>query len=313
MTAQPNRRQFIAASSAACLVASSSTVHAETDADAAKPWLRKSFKSNMFYDQRYAEKKTLAEHFAEAKTAGFDGVEMLVPLDNVTEAIAASRETGLIIDGSVGNYHWKQRHTDSDRDVRKQALANLKTGIKQTGEMGGDSMLIVPGHGNDGKEERILQRAQEAVEAALPVAEQNKVSILIENVHNRMFYDAAGGQDQTADALAEFIDRFDSPWVGVQFDIGNVAKFGDPAGWIRTLGPRIKKLDAKGYSRSQESFTKIGEGDIDWASVVDALHEINFSGWVAAEFGPSHISRLTEISKNLETHLLCSQSLARVE
>ena len=56
----------------------------------------------------------------------------------------------------------------------------------------------------------------------------------------------SGGQEQTADALAAFVDSFApddwrrTNWVGVQFDIGNHWKYGDPARWIRTLGPRSK-------------------------------------------------------------------------
>ena len=332
-----SRRRFITASTSACLIGSKLLADKPLGEETAKPdgqpWLHKSFKSNMFKGTM-----SLTEHFAEAKQAGFEGIEMTVPFNesnsesnseanldfrnnyrnndskkvDMQAAIAASRETGLIIDGTVGNYHWKQRHTDSDDDVRSEALVKLKTGLKQTAEMGGDSMQIVPGHGNDGNVKRTLKRAQEAIESALPVAEKNKVSILIENAQNRMFYDHMSKEDQTAEALAEFIDRFDSPWVGVQLDIASVAMIGDPADWIATLGSRIKKLDVKGLSKSRKSRTKIGEGVLDWPAIVNALQAIDYSGWVVAEFGQSNILRLKEISSNMETHLQCSQSLASV-
>ena len=299
-----NRRQFFAASTAACIAATAVTA----DDTAAKPWLRKSMKSNMFYGSASME-----EHFAEGKEAGFEGIEMEVPVDRVDEAIAASKSSGLLIDGSFGSYHWQQRHTDSDRDVRFEAYKKLKEGLKQTGAMGGESMRIVPGHGNDGSEKKVLERVQEAIEAALPIAEENKVAILIENARNRMFYDQVGGKDQTADKLAEFIDRFDSPLVGVQFDIANAANFGDPAKWIKTLGTRIKKLDAKGYSRKDNNFTKIGGGDIDWPSVEAALHEINYTGWISVKFGRSNGPRLHEICQKLDQNLHCNQGFAHVD
>ena len=71
---------------------------------------------------------------------------------------------------------------------------------------------------------------------ALPAAEKHGVSILMENVWNDFLYDHEGGDDQSAERLAKFVDDFDSPYVGVQFDIGNHWKYGDPAKWIRTLG-----------------------------------------------------------------------------
>ena len=51
-------------------------------------------------------------------------------------------------------------------------------------------------------------------------------------------------------------------------------KYGNTGDWIRTLGRRVVKLDLKGFSRAQSTFTKIGEGDIDWADVRKALVEI---------------------------------------
>ena len=79
-----------------------------------------------------------------------------------------------------------------------------------------------------------------------------------------------------------------------------VWKYGSMGDWIRTLGRRIVKLDAKGFSRQKNSFTKIGEGDLDWADVRRALQEINFIGWCAAEVGGGGPDRLREISQNLD-------------
>ena len=66
-----------------------------------------------------------------------------------------------------------------------------------------------------------------------------------------MHYVHDGPVDQTADKLAAYIDAFNSPFVGMQFDIGNHWKYGNTGDWIRTLGKRIIKLDVKGFSRRQ--------------------------------------------------------------
>ena len=297
-----NRRSLLAASAvtaaSTCVLGSHAT--AETAVQA--PWLRKTLKIGMIGHQG-----TLAEKFAIAKEAGFDGVEMSVPGTNVEEAVAASKATGLIIDGSVGNYHWSQRHTDPDPAVRKVALEKLKAGLRETAAMGGTTALLVPGHGKDGTAEEVLERAVIAVKEALPVAQETGVAIVIENVWNEMFYSVDGGDEQTADELAKFIDTFGSPLVGVQYDIGNHWRFGDPAAWIRTLGKRIFKLDTKGFSRKEGKFTKITEGDIDWPSVEAALREIKFTGWLAAEVGGGGLDRLKEVNDHLEESLHCSK------
>lgn len=39
----------------------------------------------------------------------------------------------------------------------------------------------------------------------------------------------------------DFVDKFDSEYVGVYFDVGNVLLTGYPEHWIKILGKRIKK------------------------------------------------------------------------
>ena len=95
-------------------------------------------------------------------------------------------------------------------------------------------------------------------------------------------------------------DEFDSPHVAMQFDIGNHWKYGATGDWIRTLGKRVYKLDVKGFSREKNKFTKIGEGDLDWADVRKALTEIKFDGWCAAEVGGGDLARLKEVSANMD-------------
>ena len=86
----------------------------------------------------------------------------------------------------------------------------------------------------------------------------------------------------------------------MQFDIGNHWKYGSMGDWIRQLGKRVYKLDVKGYSRKKQDWAKIGEGDIDWQDVRKALIEIDFYGWCAAEVGGGDMTRLKEVSANMD-------------
>lgn len=264
-------------------------------------WLRKTLKIGMI-----GVKGTLEEKFRAAKAAGFEGVEVNVPGINVDEIKQASQASGLIVDGSVGGTHWAVRHSDPDASVRAQALENLKRGIEETAAVGGDSCLLVVGHGKDGTPEEVYKRSSDGIRDALPTAEKHNVAILVENVWNHFLYDHEGGSDQSVEPLAEYIDQFDSPLVGLQFDLGNHWKYGDVAEWVRVLGPRIKKLDIKGFSRQTNQFTKITEGDVDWASIEAALREIGFRGWCAAEVGGGDADRLKEIADHMESALHCS-------
>jgi L-ribulose-5-phosphate 3-epimerase len=306
---QIRRRRFIALSAAgiagSSLLSSSGKQASGAPLAEDKPWLRKTLKVGMI-----RSKGSLTEKFNIAKEAGFEGVELNVPGIDVEAAKKASKESGIIIDGTVGGYHWGKRHTDPDPTVRAVALEKLKQGLIETAAVGGDTMLLVPGHGKDGSDAEVMQRAQAAIKAALPIAKEQGVAILIENVWNDFCYDHEGGNDQTADRLAAFIDSFDSPLVGVQYDIGNHWKYGDPAEWIRTLDKRIKKLDTKGFSRKQGKFTKITEGDIDWPAVEKALRDIGFTGWLAAEVSGGDLERLKEVIAHMDESLNCNKSIA---
>ena len=96
------------------------------------------------------------------------------------------------------------------------------------------------------------------------------------------------------------MDSFNSPWVGMYYDIGNHWKYGQPAEWIRAFGYRCVKLDVKGFSRKDDKFTDIGEGDVPWDQVREALDEIGFTGWTTAEVGGGGLERLTMVCEQMK-------------
>jgi len=243
---------------------------------------------------------SLSDKFKIAAKAGFAGVEMNAPGMDVAETNRAIADSGLVVDGTVCSSHWEVRHTSPDAKIRARALEHLKTALRDTRDVGGHSVLLVVGKGEDGPEKEIWLRSIENIAQAVPLAAELGVSILIENVWNQFLYDHSGSSDQTADKFVKYVDEFHSPWVGMQFDIGNHWKYGSMGDWIRALDKRVLKLDIKGFSRAQSKFTPIGEGDIDYADVRKALVEINFHGWVAAEVSGGDLAALTNVSQQMD-------------
>ncbi|MDP1563620.1 MAG: sugar phosphate isomerase/epimerase family protein [Pirellulaceae bacterium] len=244
---------------------------------------------------------TLIDKFNACKEAGFDGIEMDSPGMDVKATLNAIQETGLPVDGTVCSSHWNDRHTDSNPATRQKALDDLKHALDATKAVGGHTVLLVVGHGKDGPENEIWPRSIENIAKALPLASKLGVAIAIENVWNHFLYDHKGPHTQTADKFVKYVDELNSPWVGMQFDIGNHWKYGSMGDWIRQLGKRIIKLDVKGFSRANDQFTKITEGDLDWADVRKALVEINYHGWAAAEVNGGGLDQLKEISAEMDT------------
>ena len=118
-----------------------------------------------------------------------------------------------------------------------------------------------------------------------------------------MFYDHDAPPEQSAQRFVQFVNGFESPWVGGYYDIGNHWKYGQPGEWIRELGRQCIKLDVKGFSRADDKFTDIGSGDLPWGHVRKALANIGFSGWATAEVTGGGLQRLIEVRKQMEEAL----------
>jgi L-ribulose-5-phosphate 3-epimerase len=253
---------------------------------------------------------SLEERLTAAREAGMDGVDFddaaAVTPEQLRQAAAT---TGVFIHGTINHAHWSKRLTSPDPAERAVSLANLEHCIRVSHAAGGSGVLLVIGRQSDGPD--AAERAREEISKAIPLAAALGQRILFENVWNGMFYEDDGPRDQSAAAWAAYIDSFKSPWIGAFFDLGNHARYGDVAAWIRELGPRIVKLDIKGYSVARadaegkgKGFVDITAGDIDWRAVRAALAEVGFTGWVSAEVRGGDVARLKTVLAQMQAALL---------
>lgn len=250
---------------------------------------------------------SLEQKFAAVKEAGFDGIDAdqvgdLTP-DQVRNAV---RATGLFVHNAINHAHWRVRHTSADAAERADALEKLKHCLRVSHAAGGSGALLVIGRSSDGPEG--ADRARVNISKAIPLAASLGQMILFENVWNGMFYTDDGPADQKVDELRDYIDSFKSPWIGCYFDIGNHARYCNPADWIRALGTRVVKLDLKGYDSrkadKRKGFCDITKGNIDWADVRKAVKEIGFHGWATAEVRGGGPERLAEVLSHMKKALL---------
>ena len=244
---------------------------------------------------------TLADRLKLAGEAGFDGVD-LDQAGNYTpeQARDAVRRSGVFVHNAINHAHWQQRLTSANEKERAQGRANIEHCIRVSHAAGGSGVLIVVGRGSDGPADVVEGRCRKEIKKLIPLAASLGQSILIENVWNQMHYDHDSPPEQTADRFVDFVDSFNSPWVGMYYDIGNHWKYGRPGDWIRAFGRRCVKLDVKGFSRAEDKFTDIGEGDLPWEQVREALEEIGFAGWATAEVGGGDVVRLTQVRRQMQ-------------
>jgi len=128
-----------------------------------------------------------------------------------------------------------------------------------------------------------------ALKKLIPVAEETKVVIALENVWNNLWVKPA--------IFAHFVASFQSPWVQAYFDIGNHVKYAPPEEWVRALGTLTAKLHAKDFKLNADgkggNWAKIGEGSVNWPAVRQELEKVGKDLWLTNESGGLSLQELS--------------------
>jgi sugar phosphate isomerase/epimerase len=93
---------------------------------------------------------------------------------------------------------------------------------------------------------------------------------------------------ERCDEYLEFIQRIDSPWVGLNFDIGHAYCVGeDPQDWIARMAPYTKHYHFEDIADTRVHKHLIpGRGAIDFAATLQAIADTGYDGWITIELYP---------------------------
>ena len=287
-------RQTIMAAGLAGLLGSVSPAAADS---APERNVRKAVKIEMV-----ADGDSLEEKFRQLVELGFDGVELPSPNGwSVEEVVEARDATGLPIHGVVCSEHWSSPLNHPDEAVRKRCIEAIEVAVADAKAYGASSVLVVPAVVNKGMSyEDAWRLSRESLLEVVPVAEAAGIDILFENVWNNFLLSPR--------EAAAYVDSFESERVGWYFDVGNIVAYGWPEQWVRVLGPRLRKVDVKEYSRKKLNdegrWAGFGvdllEGDCDWPAVMTALDEIGYSGWMTAEIKGGDRAWLADVAERMD-------------
>jgi L-ribulose-5-phosphate 3-epimerase len=201
-----------------------------------------------------SEDLSLSDKFKLAKDLGFDGVELNSPVDFSLEEIKRAKEnSGIETPTVVNKDHWNVPLSDPDPEVRKKCIASVAKSLEEIKDLGGDTVLVVPGVVNEKVSyEDAYITSQNSIRELIPYAEKTGMQIGLENVWNNFLISPVEAK--------RFIDEINHPLVGWYFDIGNVLRYGWPEHWIKTLNRRIMKLHIKEFSRELMNTAGLREG-----------------------------------------------------
>lgn len=214
------------------------------------------------------------DEFRVARDLGFDGIEWLFdwvrweknPIyaeGNVEEIRSVSDAARISVDSICSDYYMKYGFTGSDAASSIEVLLHL---IERAGKEGYRTILV------PFLEERAIKSESEKKEIV------KNFDIIIERLKKSPV--AIGFEtEMPAPELLDFIFRFDSPNIGVYYDLGNSTSYGvDCVSEIRLLGKHIKGVHLKDRKKGATASMLLGTGDVDFVGCFKALKEVGYKG-----------------------------------
>ncbi len=272
--------------------------------------------------------KPSEEELKKLKDLGFEGVEGgVVSPAEAEKCREAADKLGMRIHSVLRG--WAEFNSP-DKGKVDSTLATSEAALRAAKAFGADAVLLVPcriggmkmplpwefliefdektGHiqkltaGDDAPYREYIQAhdhatdtSREAVKRLIPLAEESRVVIALENVWNNLWVEPGFFQN--------FVASFGSPWVKAYFDIGNHVKYAPPEKWILSLGKLVAKCHVKDFKLSPADpagggdWSDIRDGSIRWPVVRAALDRVGYDGWMTIE---GEGLPLEELSKRLD-------------
>ena len=110
------------------------------------------------------------------------------------------------------------------------------------------------------------------------LAEQLQVELLIEPEPELMI--------EKFDQYLDFVGKIDSPWVGLNFDVGHAYCVNeDPQDWVAKMAPYTYHFEDIADTRVHQHMIP-GHGAIDFNATLQEIEKTGYDGWITVELYP---------------------------
>lgn len=292
------RRHLIAGS------ASSLAFAAESSAAPPAPAPRFSCSSYSYWHFK-GEKYPIEKVVENAARLGFSGIEVLhrQMTDESPEYLNRLKRTALTHGISLVMFSIHQDFVSPWADERGQAIRHTQYGIQMAERLGIPAVRInsgrwrtirlfddlmkakgdeppIPGY----TEADAIQWCIDSMKSCIPAAEKAGVMLMLEN---------HWGITTKTENLFRIVDGVNSPWLGINLDIGNFPV--DPYPEIEKIAPRAAIVHFKTYFGGGEYYTL----NLDYKRIAAILRKVNYKGYVSLEMEGKE-SPETAVAKSLE-------------
>lgn len=178
--------------------------------------------------------------------------------------------------------YWHPGWTDPDPHYRAIRREHTKRALHLAKEIGARNITTEPG-GLLMQGQTWEQGARIFYEEIMPcveVAEKVGVLLLIEPEPELMI--------EKFDQYVAFAERVQSPWIGLNFDIGHAYCVGeDPQHWVERMAPYTRHYHFEDIAATRVHKHLIpGHGAIDFAATLSAIQQTGYDGWITVELYP---------------------------
>jgi sugar phosphate isomerase/epimerase len=179
--------------------------------------------------------------------------------------------------------YWHPSWIEPDANYRQIRIDHTTRALTLAKELGAPCITTEPGGPLEGRPWKdCLKLFVEMLKPVVAHAEKVGVPLLVEPEPDLLI--------ETADQYLEFAEHFDTPFLGLNFDIGHFyCVKDDPAATVRKLAPLIRHVHLEDIAATRVHHHLIpGEGVIDFAGTLAALKEVGYQDWVTIELYTCH-------------------------
>lgn len=179
--------------------------------------------------------------------------------------------------------YWHPSWIEPDANYRRIRIEHTKKALSLAKDLGAPCITTEPGGPLEGRPwNECLKLFVEMLKPVVEHAEKVGVPLLVEPEPDLLI--------ETADQYLEFSEYFDTPFLGLNFDIGHFfCVKDDPAATVHKLAPLIRHVHLEDIAATRVHHHLIpGEGVIDFAATLKALDEVGYQDWVTIELYTCH-------------------------
>jgi sugar phosphate isomerase/epimerase len=178
--------------------------------------------------------------------------------------------------------YWHPGWTDPDPHYRAIRREHTKRALHLARELAAPNITTEPG-GELTPQQSWADGAQIFYDELMPcveLAEKLEVKLLIEPEPGLLI--------ERFGQYLDFIARIDSPWVGLNFDIGHAYCVSeDPQDWVVRMAPHTRHYHFEDIAATRVHRHLIpGTGAIDFAATLSAIATTSYDAWITVELYP---------------------------